>query len=134
MKRIFLFLSSLLLSFAFISCDTKIDNGITFENLASNDVHVNFRGQRIDVTAGSTVQITAIDKGEFTYETVYDIPAGATSSNASATLSGTFVIKAGTKILVIYSSTLQEGVYYISASVTSSDDQSETEIIDPIGP
>jgi hypothetical protein len=133
MKRIFSFLSFLLLSLVLMSCESNIQNSITFENLASNDVHVNFRGQRIDVTAGSTVKISEIDKGEFTYDTVYEIPAEATSTNASENLAGTFVIEAATKILVIYSSTLESGVYYISASITSSDDISESGIINPIG-
>ena len=133
MKRIFSFLSFLLLSFTLISCESTIQNSITFENLASNDVHVNFRGQKIDVPAGATTKITEIDRGEFTYETTYEIPANATSSDAGDALSGTFVIKAATKILVIYSSTFEEGVYYITASVSSSDDQTETEIVDPIG-
>ena len=134
MKQIFLYLSFLLISFTLVSCDVATENSITFQNIASNNVYVNFRGERIDVPAGSTVKISKIDRGEYTYTTVYEIPANATSSTADENLAGTFKINAGTKILVIYSSVFEEEVYYIYASISSSDDQSVTEIVNPIGP
>ena len=135
MKQIFLYLSFLLISLTLVSCDVASENSITFQNIASNGVYVNFRAQRIDVPAGSTVELTKIDRGEYTYETVYEVPTSATSSEASENLSGTLTIKAGTKILIIYSSVLDESnVYYIYASISSSDDLSANEIVNPIGP
>ena len=118
-----------------VSCTLPEENSITFENIASNGVYVNFRGEKIDVPAGSTVKITKIDKGEYTYETTYEVPSNASSSEASDALSGTLTISAGTKILIIYSSIFDESnVYYIYASVSSSDSQTANEIINPIGP
>jgi len=134
MKQIFIYLSFLLISFTLVSCDVATENSITFQNIASNGVFVNFRGEKIDVPAGSTVKLTKVFKGDYTYETVYEVPANASSSEASENLSGTLTIRAGTKILIIYSSVFdQANVYYIYASVSSSDDQSY-EIINPIGP
>ena len=135
MKQIFLYLSFLLISLTLVSCDVATENSITFQNIASNGVYINFRAQRIDVPAGSTVKLTKIDRGEYTYETIYEVPANATSSEASENLSGTFTIKAGTKILVIYSSVFDESsIYYIYASISSSDDLTANEIVNPIGP
>jgi len=133
MKQRFIFLSLILLAITFMSCDSKIENSITFQNLASNDVYVNFRGQSIHVPNGATVKLTEIDRGEYEYETIYELPVGATESQTEGELSGTFTIKVATKILVIYSSVYNEGTYTIYASVTTSDDQSITEIINPIG-
>jgi len=133
MKQTFIYFSLVILSVTLLSCSDGVDNSISFQNMASNDVFVNFRGSKIDVPNGSTVILKEIDKGEYEYETIYEIPAGTTSSSAEGDASGTFVIDAGTNILVIYSSTFIEGTYTIFASVTTSDDQTVREI-NPLGP
>ena len=134
MKQTFIYFSLILLSITLLSCSDGVDNSITFQNLASNDVFVNFRGSKIDVPNGSTIILKEIDKGEYEYETNYESPVGTTSSSAEGETSGTFVIDAGTNILVIYSSTFIEGTYIIYASVTTSDDQTPGEDPNPIGP
>jgi hypothetical protein len=134
MKQRFIYLSFVLLTIILVSCDSKIDNSIAFQNLASNDVYVNFRGQRVDVPNGATVKLTEIDRGVYEYETIYEIPAGATSGTSEGDMAGTFNIKAGTKILIVYTSTFIDNNYTIFASATTSDDQSITEIVNPIGP
>jgi hypothetical protein len=131
MKQIFIYFSLILLSITLLSCSDGVDNSITFQNQASNDVFINFRGSKIDVPSGPSVVLKEIDKGEYQYETVYEIPAGATSSSIEGEASGTFVMDAGTKILVIYTSTFIEGTYTIYTSITTSDDQTPP---DPIGP
>ncbi|MCU0332244.1 MAG: hypothetical protein MUE91_01075 [Ignavibacteriaceae bacterium] len=129
----------LLLAILFISITSCSDgpiNKITLQNIADGDVYLNFRGTQTLVPSGSTIELQDIDKGEYEYETVYEIPVGATAFSAEGEMSGSFIIGAGTKILVIYSSVFdQEGNYTIYASVTSSDNMAEDGILpNPIGP
>jgi hypothetical protein len=129
----------LLLAILFISISSCSDgpiNKITLQNLADGNVYLNFRGTQTLVPSGSTIELQDIDKGEYEYETVYEIPVGATAFSAEGEMSGSFILGAGTKILVIYSSVFdEEGSYTIYASVTSSDNMSEDGILpNPIGP
>jgi hypothetical protein len=135
MKHILFSFLLLILSLTLVNCSDGPINKITFQNNAGGAVKVSFRGQTIDVPSGQVAELKDIDKGEFEYETVYEIPLGASSNSAEGEMSGTFVLKAGTKILVIYSSVLsEEGAYTIYASVTTSDDLTEGEDPNPIGP
>ena len=122
MKHIFISISLIILLLTLVSCSNGDANSITFQNNAAGDVMVNFRGEIIEVPSGQVVQLTDVDKGEFEYETIYSIPAGATSAAAEGEMSGTFELIAGAKILVVYTSVLAEGSYTIYASVTSSVD------------
>lgn len=122
MKHIFISISLIILLLTLVSCSDDPINSITFQNNAAGDVMVNFRGETVEVPSGQVIQIADIDKGEFEYETIYSIPAGATSAAAEGEMSGTFELIAGAKILVIYTSVLAEGTYTIYASVTSSVD------------
>jgi hypothetical protein len=131
-KIIFSFL--ILLSVGFLSCSDSVNNSITFQNLASNDVYVNFRGSKVDVPSGSTVTLKDIDKGEFQYDTIYEIPNGATSSSVEGEGTGTIIMDAGTKVLVLYTSTFIEDAYTLFISITTSEDQTEGILPNPIGP
>jgi hypothetical protein len=122
MKHIFISISLIIILLTLVSCSNGDVNSITFQNNAAGDVMVNFRGESIAVPSGQVVQLTNVDKGEFEYETIYSIPAGATSAAAEGDMSGTFELIAGAKILVIYTSVIAEGSYTIYASVTSSID------------
>ena len=122
MKHIFISISLIILLLMSVSCSDDPINSITFQNNAAGDVMVNFRGEIIEVPSGQIIQLTDVDKGEFEYETIYSIPAGATSAAAEGEMSGTFELIAGAKILVVYTSVLAEGSYTIYASVTSSVD------------
>jgi len=119
----------LLLVLLFAGCDSKVNNQIEFKNLAAAVIHVNFRGQDITVESGEYAIIKEIQRGTYKYKTTYGIPSGAISSTEKGDVSGTIVIKAGTSILVLYSSTLVNGAYTISATISSSDD--ETNPINP---
>ncbi len=66
-----------------------------------------------DVPSGATVELTNILEGEYEYETVFELPAGTTAYDAGEELAGTFVLNAGTKILVIYVSVFIDGNYAI---------------------
>jgi len=134
MKHIFISILLIALSLTLISCSDGAINNITFQNKAAGDVIVSFRGESVDVPSGQIIELKDIEKGEFEYETVYSIPAGATSAAAEGDMSGTFELRAGTKILVVYTSVIAEGSYTIYASVTSSEDVNYEGEIDPIGP
>lgn len=133
MKQIFIYFSLILLSVTMLNCSDSVDNGVTFQNLAAADVIVNFRASLVDVPSGETVELTEVFKGEYEYETIYEIPSGVNTASADGEMSGTFKIKAGTKILVVYTSTFSDSGYTIYASVTSSDDINDVET-NPIGP
>ena len=122
MKHIFISISLIILLLTLVSCSDDPINSITFQNNAAGDVMVNFRGEIIEVPSGQVIQLTEVEKGEFEYETIYSIPAGATSAAAEGEMSGTFELIAGAKILVVYTSVLAEGSYTIYASVTTSVD------------
>ena len=127
MKKILTLLFLLTICMSFLSgCSDKIDNKITFKNFASNKVFVNFRASLISVEAGESLDITEIPKGKYTYETTFEVPTGTTSSKTDGDVSGEVNLAAGTKILIVYSSTFADGVYTLSASVSSSDDQTSS--------
>jgi len=135
MKKIsILLVLTSLCAFTFISCSTSVNNGITFNNLASGDIHINFRATLTTVKAGETVTLSNLPKGSFEYNTTYEIPAGVQSSEVEGDVAGELNIKAGTKILIIYSSVIVNNVYRLSATKTSSDDLSDTGDPNPVGP
>lgn len=134
MKQKTFYLLLVILSVSLLSCSDGPINKITFQNLADGDVYLNFRASRIDVPSGATVELQEIDKGEYEYETIFSIPFGATDFDSDGEMSGTFNLRAGTKILVIYTSVFDEGTYSIYASVTSSDDINWDDEKNPIGP
>jgi len=133
-KILILLLLTSLCAITFISCSTDVNNGITFKNLASGDVHVNFRATLTTVKAGEEVELLNLPKGTFEYNTTYEIPAGVQSSQAEGDLAGELDITAGTKILIVYASMVEEDVYKISATRTTSDDLSDEEDPNPVGP
>ena len=135
MKQKAIYFALLILSIGLLSCSDDPINTITIENWASNDVSVNFKGSLTDVPAGTTVQLTDILQGEYEYETIYVIPSGATSFDASESCAGTLALNAGTKILIIYTSVFIDNNYSIAASITTSNNLSEGGILpNPIGP
>jgi hypothetical protein len=135
MKKILTTISILTIFMSFLSgCTSTVDNKITFQNFASNKIYVNFRASLITVEAGKSVEITEIQKGTYSYSTTYEVPSGTTSSSAEGDVTGEVNIVAGTKILVVYSSTFIQGLYTLSATKTTSDDLSSGGDTDPIGP
>lgn len=134
MKQKAIYLALLVLSVSFLSCSDDPINTITIQNWASNDVSLNFKGSLTDIPAGSSVQLTEILQGEYEYETIYEIPSGATEYEASESCAGTLILNAGTNILFIYTSVYDGSTYSLSASITTSDNLSEDGILgNPIG-
>ncbi len=107
-------------------CSTSVNNSITFKNSSDSELRINFRGGVIDVAAGKTSVISEIPKGTYDYATTFSVPSGITGSSAKGDVSGSVDIKAGTKILVFYTSAFTGGTYTLNATKTSSDDQSQT--------
>jgi hypothetical protein len=134
MKKLsFLFLAAAASFLLFTSCSSTVDNSLKIQNLASNDVYLNFRASLIHVRSGETVELKELPKGTYEYETIYEIPSGATGSSAEGEAAGELEIRAGTKVLIVYTSTFIENNYVLFASITSSDDVNE-EDPNPIGP
>ena len=134
MKKLSILFLSAIVSLAFLTnCSTNVENSLKIQNLASNDVYLNFRASLIQVKSGQIVELKELPRGTFDYETIYEIPSGATGSTAEGEVAGEFVIDAGTKILVVYTSTFIDNNYTIFASVTSSDDKNAGDP-NPIGP
>jgi hypothetical protein len=119
-------------------CSEDPINKIIIQNSAAGDISLNFKGSIVDVPSGSTVELKDIDHGEYEYETIFSIPVGATDFESDGEMSGTFILGAGTNILVVYTSVFdQEGKYSIYASVTTSDNLNADwweNIINPINP
>ena len=130
MKKVLLIISSVLLLLMAYACQPSDATEFTFRNIASNAVYVNFRAELITVQAGETVVLKDVPRGTFAYETTYQIPEGATSSTTVGPVSGTVEFQAGTKALIIYSSTFIEGTYTIGATLTTNNDDEG----DPVSP
>ncbi|MBT8383296.1 MAG: hypothetical protein KJO12_02235 [Ignavibacteria bacterium] len=133
-KILILFVLTSLCAITFISCSTTVNNGITIKNLASGDIHLNFRAELTTVKAGGEVTLSSLPKGVYDYNTTYEIPPGVTSSSAEEGVAGQLTIKAGTKILIVYSSAIIGDAYVLSASLTSSDDLSDEGDPNPVAP
>ncbi len=132
MNRFTKYLTFLIFPIIFsIGCSSQLESKVVFKNIAAGALRINFKGEEVNVPAGKTVTVQAIRNGVYTYSTTYDIPSGATSSSASGAVSGDVTITAGTKVLIIYSSTYINGVYTLFATVSSSDDQSVGTAVNP---
>ncbi len=134
MKRFLTIITlSLILVTILSGCSDTVNNSFTFTNFATNKVFINFRAKLITVNAGETVVISNIEKGKFLYETTYEIPAGATSSKSDGAVAGDVTLSAGTKILIIYSSTFVDDTYTLSATISTSEGISD-DSGDPLAP
>lgn len=134
MKKIFIsILAALLLTIGFLGCSVSVNNSVTFNNMSDSDLFVNFRGSVVSVPASKSVVVKEIPNGTYNYATTYTVPVNVTSSSVQGDVSGTLIIKAGTKIQILYSSVNNSGVYVLSATMSNSDDQS-TKTTNPTGP
>jgi hypothetical protein len=124
MKKLLIFSSLVLFSFG-LGCSSKLNNSIEIRNLAWGELHFNFRGESITVPAGNAreqvVTLKELPKGLFEYSTTFEIPANATNTAAQGDVSGTVNINAGTKILILYSSTFIEGSYTLFATLSTNE-------------
>lgn len=127
--RLYLVLAFSILILIATGCSGSLENSLKFKNFAAGDVYVNFRGNLITVAAGKTVELKELPKGLYTYSTTYEVPSNSQNSSAEGAVSGEVKIKAGTKILIVYSSTFVDGTYTIYATISSSDDQTGNDVL-----
>jgi len=114
----------IILAFIFINgCSGKINNSVTFKNLALGTVYVNFRGEAMTVTPGNSVIVQEIPEGTYNYASTYSLPDGAISGSIQGDYKGTLIITAGTRITILYTSTMTNGSYIVFATISSSDTQ-----------
>jgi hypothetical protein len=118
---------SICLALAFIlinGCTSKVNNSVTFQNLSDGTILANFRGSAIEVASGNSAIVQEIPKGVYLYSTtIVTVPPGTLNNNLQGAVSGSITMNAGTKILVVYSSSFIDGTYLVSATISSSDDQ-----------
>lgn len=126
MKKFILSILCLIAVFSLNSCSKSVNNSLTFQNQSEGDIYINFRGGIITVPAGQTSSIKEIPQGKYGYATTFTVPAGASSSSSQGDISGTFTVNAGTKILLFYTSTLNNGAYTLYVTVSNSDDLSQS--------
>jgi hypothetical protein len=121
--RLPLFICIILTLISINGCSGKVNNSVTFKNLAAGNVYVNFRGEAITLTPNNTATVQEIPKGTYNYATTFSLPTGAIGGSAQGDVKGDLIITAGTKITILYSSTLINGSYILFATISSSDDQ-----------
>ena len=126
MKKILAIIALLAISMSFLTgCDNSAINSLTIKNGASYKVYLNFRGSLISVEPGNgTIEIKDVKEGRYTYETTFEYPSTATTVKTEGAVSGEVDLKAGTKILIFYSSSESSDrtVYTLNATISSSDD------------
>lgn len=106
-------------------CSEKVTNSVTFKNMASGTIYVNFLGEIFTIGSGQSQTIRDIPKGNYSYQTSFDVPANVTGSSSEGATKATVEIKASTKISVLYTSVLQgtgtQLNYVLIATISSSD-------------
>lgn len=123
MKQLLAVTALLAICMSFLTgCDNSDLNSLTIKNAASNKIYVNFRGSLIGVLPGETMVLKDIDRGTYTYETTFEVPAGTISAKSEGAVDGQVSLNAGSKILIVYSSIFSDGTYTLSATISTSDD------------
>ncbi len=124
MKKILATIALLAMSMSFMTgCENSVINSLTIKNGTSYKIYINFRGSLITVDPGE-MEIKDIKEGTYAYETTFEYPSTATTIKTEGAVSGEVSLKAGTKILIFYSSSVSsDGTSYtLNASISSSDD------------
>ncbi len=124
MKKFF-FIPLLILAFIQLSCSSNIPNEVIFKNFASGTIYINFLGEVLTLTTGTTKVFKDVQRGTYSYETSYEVPAAATGSSVEGAVSGDITLNPGTKVQVLYTSRLQgtgtQLNYILSATISSND-------------
>ena len=126
MKKLLAIIALVAISMSFFTgCDNSNINSLTIKNDAGYKVSLNFRGSEIDVPANNgKMEITDIKRGTYTYETTFEYPQSATTVKTQGAVSGEVTLNAGTKILLVFSSSISadNSTYTLNATISSSDD------------
>jgi hypothetical protein len=126
MKKILAIIALLTISMSFLTgCSDSTVNSLTFKNGASYKVSINFRGSEINIPANNgKMEIKDVKRGTYTYETTFEYPQTATTVKTEGAVSGQVSLKAGTKVLIVFSSStsIDGSTYTLNATISSSDD------------
>jgi len=123
MKQLLAVTALLAICMSFLTgCDNSDLNSLTIKNAASNKIYINFRGSLIGVLPSETMVLKDIDRGTYTYETTFEVPAGTIIAKSEGAVDGQVSLNAGSKILIVYSSIFSDGTYTLSATISTSDD------------
>lgn len=100
----------------------KLDgnNELVVTNRALASVTLNFRGTSHPLSVGETKTISYIGSGSYDYETAVTVPSGADSVTLGEHLADTLVFTGETKVTIFYTSSLLDGVYEVSAAISTS--------------
>ncbi|MCC6550726.1 MAG: hypothetical protein IT279_11715 [Ignavibacteriaceae bacterium] len=139
MKKLLIHL--FLVIFLFLQgCGGTFNNSVTVKNSATNNVYLNIFGKLLTLTPGQTQVIKNVQKGDYAYETSFDVPSGVSGSSAEGSANGLLSIGPSTKVTIFYTSRLQtqQGggasggqANYILIVTISSSDKSEGESTSP---
>ncbi len=130
MKKLFSAAAVVILILSSGGCGGELTNSVTVKNTATNNVYLNAFGRVLTITPGQTQIVRNVQKGDYTYETSYDIPSGVTGTSAEGAISGSMTLGPSTKITIYYSSRIQQEAgssgsaqssYILIATVSSSD-------------
>ncbi len=122
--------------FGAIGCSQ--DNELHLENLAIEEVTLNFRGSSIEVPSKAMVTLPNTDasddipNGDYEYSTTVTLPAAATKAELGEGLAGVLnYSRSNTIYRIVFSSFLESGedgevTYHIGATISSSDKASES--------
>ncbi|MCK6613842.1 MAG: hypothetical protein HRU80_03340 [Ignavibacteriales bacterium] len=123
------------------SCGGTLTNSITVKNSATNNVYLNIFGQLITVAPGQTQVIKNVQKGDYDYQTSFDVPSGVSGSSVEGNGTGTLTMAPSTKITIFFTSRIQsqqggggaggEQSNYILIITISSSDKSSGESTSP---
>lgn len=126
-KQIILLLTVVVISLiTFTSCEPFIENKITIRNESDGIVWVNLKAQIHEVNPGAVLILNDFDRGNYEFETIYQVPVAVSTSKAEGDVAGTMNLIGGTEIFLLYTSVLtvsqSSSTYTLYGSMTSSDD------------
>ena len=111
---------------SFTSCEPFIENKITIKNEAQGTVWVNLKANLHQIGPGEALVLNDFDRGEYEFETIYEVPFAVTNSSTEGEVAGTMNLIGGTEIFLIYTSVVtvsgNNSTYTLYGSMTSSDD------------
>ncbi|GMU87753.1 MAG: hypothetical protein AMXMBFR48_29940 [Ignavibacteriales bacterium] len=106
MKKLFIPLA-LVISLFLQGCGGTLTNSVTVKNTATSNVYLNIFGKLLTIAPGQTQIIKNVQKGEYNYETSFDVPSGVAGSSSEGSANGSLSMGPSTKVTIFYSSRLQ---------------------------
>jgi hypothetical protein len=122
-KYIVLFPILIVFALFLSSCEGSLNNEFTFRNESAGKLFINFRANIVEVPVGQIVTIKDVPRGTYAFSTTYELPGNAVSSTVQGDASGQVNFNTGTRVLILFSSTLSEDfAYTLFATLTTTED------------